>query len=367
MNNFWAEADSSAPFNMYKDKVHYDYILTAKMPIKFMIGNREAEYEDFEKANKHEGDYYFEKQVINLLKDEDWMQYPFDELGLGTQYGILENDLDTDLEIKVGISLNDAKEEVNENILKEDMESLLEGILDNLDSALVIDKDDVDRNVYMKVTGDPEKADIKIEHQENKQESLLIDIDKKLVTESKLILTNKESVYEVKLNDDGQIEKYLNNNLVESINFSKTSLTQFVKELFKEGYELQNSQGDVIDTDKAKQDIEKNIEQIDELQELQNELVDKVDQLTGVNESVQIDFPSTEFTQKVLTPNEMMITSFDNNLTDDQKVYILTKVDSLDAFKECLNQLCDLAEFNEDEPIISIDDYINNLNKGGIY
>ena len=109
MNNFWAEADSSAPFNMYKDKVHYDYILTAKMPIKFMIGNREAEYEDFEKANKYEGDYYFEKQVINLLKNEDWMQYPFDELGLGTQYGILENDLDTDLEIKVGISLNDAK------------------------------------------------------------------------------------------------------------------------------------------------------------------------------------------------------------------------------------------------------------------
>ena len=103
----------------------------------------------------------------------------------------------------------------------------------------------------MKVTGDPKKADIKIEHQENKQESLLIDIDKKLVTESKLILTNKESVYEVKLNDDGKIEKYLNNNLVESINFSKTSLTQFVKELFKEGYELQNSQGDVIDTDKG--------------------------------------------------------------------------------------------------------------------
>ena len=246
------------------------------------------------------------------------------------------------------------------------MESLLEGILDNLDSALVIDKDDVDRNVYMKVTGDPKKADIKIEHQENKQESLLIDIDKKLVTESKLVLTNKESIYEVKLNDEGKIEKYLNNNLVESINFSKTSLTQFVKELFKEGYELQNSQGDVIDTDKAKQDIEKNIEQIDELQELQNELVDKVDQLTGVNESVQIDFPSTEFTQKVLTPNEIMISSFDNNLTDDQKVYILTKVNSLDEFKECLNQLCDLAEFNEDEPIISIDDYINNLNKGGI-
>ena len=48
------------------------------------------------------------------------------------------------------------------------------------------------------------------------------------------------------------------------------------------------------------------------------------------------------------------------------QVYILTKVDSLDEFKECLNQLCDLAEFNENEPIISIDDYINNLNKGGI-
>ena len=37
MNNFWTEADSSAPFNMYKDKVHYDYILTAKMPIKFIL------------------------------------------------------------------------------------------------------------------------------------------------------------------------------------------------------------------------------------------------------------------------------------------------------------------------------------------
>ena len=105
----------------------------------------------------------------------------------------------------------------------------------------------------------------------------------------------------------------------------------------------------------------------EQLGKLLVELVDKVDQLTGVNESVQIDFPSTEFTQKVLTPNEIMISSFDNNLTDDQKVYILTKVDSLDEFKECLNQLCDLAEFNEDEPIISIDDYINNLNKGDIY
>lgn len=373
MNSFWNKLDSEASFNVYKDRVHYDYIITGQVPVKFIYGkNKEAQYEDFEAmADKEE--YYFEKQAAHLLNDEDFLQYSFEELSIGDVYCILENDIIENLDIKVGVTLKNAKKEVTEQNLKDDFIDLLQSIIDNLDPITIkdpdIDDDDYDdenedQQKTIKVIADMDKASVNL-LKNTVNESLLTDLDKKLVDENNILLNKNNTLYKLNLNENAKIDVYKNNELEESINFSKNGLCTLVRNLINEGYELKDKEGNTVDIDQSQKDLEQGIEKVDQLQQLKDELEDKVDAL--VNESKSIEsFPSSDFTNTQLSPNEILLINEDQ-LTEDQLNWIINEFESFLNFKSAMNQLCDMVDCDKDDKIISIDEYINKLNsKGGI-
>lgn len=215
---------------------------------------------------------------------------------------------------------------------------------------------------------------------DNMKESKLIDtVDRKLVMGGKLNFIKENNTKSIILNDDGIMELYENNKLINSKPFSKLGVQRECKSIFQEGYsayiklqedtksnEITDSNGDNVDLDQTKQNIEQSIEKVDELQDLKNQLQDKVDNLVNeskIEEEKINKFVSTPFTKNLLNSIEIYDLKPEEELTVEQVAYITKLFGSLEEFKESLIQLTELAAFPPQVHFISIDEYIQEMEK----
>ena len=74
------------PFDDYKDKVNYDYIIEAKMKYKFKGGNEEQKLDATDKIIEN---------IEKLISDEDYNKMYFDDVELGRVYPRLDEIDDT--------------------------------------------------------------------------------------------------------------------------------------------------------------------------------------------------------------------------------------------------------------------------------
>ena len=81
------------PFDDYKDKVNYDYIIEAKMKYKFKGGNEEQKLDATDKIIEN---------IEKLISDEDYNKMCFDDVELGRVYPRLD-EIDDTLDITFGI------------------------------------------------------------------------------------------------------------------------------------------------------------------------------------------------------------------------------------------------------------------------
>ena len=240
-------------FSNYRKKVNYDYILNATVKIS-------KEFHDI-------------NSIETLIDNEDFLQIYFPGPGLGRVY------VDTNLEkgflfFRFGISDIDKKEDFTSKNLKDDIIEMILSLNKNIDYFK-------DNNI--------ERGDIKL-HIIKDTESY----DKKLVNEGKLTFVSDMTEI-LKLTDDGNVEYYINNGLKESFAFSKQKVNTLCESLVQQGAWLEESEEleDNIDIEDVKQNTETGIEKIDELQDLKDELIDKVDTL--VKEEKELDlYPAIE-------------------------------------------------------------------------
>lgn len=279
-------------------------------------------------------------------------------------------------------------------------------------------------HVELDITGKPEIKILKNETESVKDnkvtESKIIDsIDRKLVMEGKLAFIKENNIKSIILNDDGIMELYENKKLIDSKPFSKLGVQRLYKSIMQENYsiyittgeypvysskkydtvdteeqaqdivaelnsqgigasyekdenlqedvksdEIKNSNGDNIDLEQTKQNIEQSIKKVDELQDLKDELQDKVDNLyneSKIEEEKITSFTSTPFTQKLLNTQEIYNLKPEEELTVEQVAYITNLFGSLDDFKESLIQLANTTTLPTEIHFISIDEYIKEM------
>ena len=247
---------SSQPFDSYKNKgVEYDYILQASVKLE--------EFNDDSKA-----------QLSSLLTNEDFLGIYFTQIALGRVYSKYEY-LNDKLHFTFGISLVDAPEKVTSKDLIDDIKEFIMSLNKN-----------IIQTPKLKIN----ECDIKVEIlSENK--AIIDNIDKRLVNESTISFTNGNNVQSLVLTSDGIVEKYINNTLNNTMPFSKLGVIRECKSLIANGYsltlkteaEIQNNNGDtsnVLDNpEQTKQELQQDIKDIDEIQDLKDELEDKLDTL----------------------------------------------------------------------------------------
>lgn len=349
----------SDPYWFYQDKVDYDYIIKVNMPIKYYVIGDEDD-KDIHESQYEQISENIQTGIESLISNEDYNGEYFPEVCLGGVYpGV--NEVSDDIEMYFGIITRDARGEITLDELKEDILEYMWNLNSNIDyDSSVSGFETEDENVEPKsIAFEPKgkRDDIKMHIEvlkEPKKESLDIDnIDRKLVNEGSLSFKKENSLYKLVLNDEGKVEQFVNEQLTESFNFSKSSLLKKVNELLSESYELFEAES--LDLEQSKEELEQGIELVDELQTLKDELTDKIDTL--VNESKE--FPSTEFTKRQLNVNELDLLDLTKSLTPEQIEYIETNVCSLEELKEGLLFLLELTGFKEE--LISIDDYVKQL------
>lgn len=247
---------SSQPFDSYKNKgVEYDYILQASVKLE--------EFNDDSKA-----------QLSSLLTNEDFLGIYFTQIALGRVYSKYEY-LNDKLHFTFGISLVDAPEKVTSKDLIDDIKEFILSL---------------NKNIIQTPKLKIKEGDIKVEIlSENK--AIIDNIDKRLVNESTISFTNGNNVQSLVLTSDGIVEKYINNTLNNTMPFSKLGVIRECKSLIANGYsltlkteaEIQNNNGDtsnVLDNpEQTKQELQQDIKDIDEIQDLKDELEDKLDTL----------------------------------------------------------------------------------------
>lgn len=347
------------PFDNYKDEVEYQYILKGVLPYKIVSINGSKPSED-QIIDSYEE---FENNIDTLLKNEDYIKDSFEEPGLGRVYCKLD-DMDENIEIIFGISTIDSEKTFTTQDLIDDVKEFMHVLDSNTDYVSVVGfggnedpRDDTDPvTLRIKQNGDIEVEVIK--EPKTKTE----EFDKRLVNENKLIFNKDNDQIILELKDDGNVEKSINTELKESFLFSKSAVVKECKECINLGYELQEAEiptknNEILNTEKTTQDLEKAIKDVDKLQDLKNELDDKVDTL--MNESKENNFPSTDFTQRTLNVNEIDSLNLNDNLNQDQIDFIVTNICSIDELKEGLIFLLSLTGFTDN--LISIDEYINQL------
>lgn len=192
-------------------------------------------------------------------------------------------------------------------------------------------------------------------------------LDKKIVENNILLFNRLNDTHKLLLNDDGIVEDYLNEKLCKSFNFSKLGLLRECKNLLQEGYILNeadimtnNNEDDTVDVldnpEQTKQDLQQDIKDVEEIQELQDELDNKLDTL---NEDLEesTEFPSTDFTENIISSNDISEEQFKINLTKEQINWIETNLGSLKEFTDALFALY----YTFGEGLISIDNYVKEL------
>lgn len=450
----------SNPFDHYKDEVEYNYILRGKLPFKLKADTRTSEDQKIEALEM------IEEDIESLLTNEDYMKESFEEPGLGRVYAKLDNTEDY-VEIVFGISVKDADQTFNIEDLKADVIEFMHCLDSNVEGAHVYgvggnddERDDTEpTTIYLKQNGD---IIVEVE-KEPKNESVSLDnIDRKLVSESKLTFQKDNLIESLVLTDDGMVEYYKEDKLQHSNPFSKLSLIRECKSILQEGFILVEQDDKLDDLEATQQNIEQGIEKVDQIQELKDELEDKVDKLmnesneieeqyvlglytsvnkdkddyefdvliknisengyyvadnieeamiiskeqaelfasdynkseqerngntelrvltvdeakellTSINDSKEVkeedtrsaEFPSSEFTQKILTSAEIKNIELQDELSIEQVGWIIVHFGSLETFQESLKTLATLTNFEGE--LISIDEYISELqNEGGI-
>lgn len=322
------------PFDYYKDKVKYDYVLKGKMKYSYDGGVERQQID---------ASFEIEKQIEELLKDEDYNKIIFDDVELGRVYPRLD-EMAEYIEITFGISLIDNEEKPTLQDLKEHVEEYMHVLDSNLNGVSVMGWYNEEEEVEPTLVWLKGSKDIQVEvidqPKEEKEESININtIDKKLVTEEKLSFKLNESIKELVLDDDGNIQKLENGKVIESCPFSKKTVINMTQEILNEGYticeaEVKTSNGETVDTEKEKEEIEQVSQEVDEIAAMKKQLQDKVDSI--VEESKEKEeiktFPESEFTNKILTQEEATYENIDKNLTDEQREFIVNNFDTLDVF-----------------------------------
>lgn len=229
------------PFLKYKDKVKYDYILQATSVV--------------------ECDANTVNEIIKLFSDEDFLAMYFEKVGLGCVYTQVEW-LNGKLRILFGITEVDCNQPFDEEYLENCIVDVVTSLNKNIDNIKI------------------EKGEIKVDLISKPVD--LENIDKKLVSENTIKFCNGDDTSCFSLTDDGIIEIYHNSKLENNFPFSKIGLIRECKNLLENDYSLVNDTFDK-ETDAAslKQELEQNIEAVDELQDLKDELQDKVNNLMG--------------------------------------------------------------------------------------
>lgn len=256
------------PFDDYKNKgVEYDYILSASVKIG-IVDN-------------------IIPNLINLLKDEDFLKIYFPDIALGRVYGKVEY-INEKLQFTFGISLVDAKQRPTSKDLSQNIKDFILSLNKNIETPKL----------------DIKESDIIVDIiTENK--NYLDNIDKKLVNEGKISFTRLNEVQSFELTSDGIVERYINGNLCNTMPFSKLGVLRECKALVTDGYTLTlNTWQDVkteaeIKTDKnsidnditldnpeeTKKELQQNIKDVEEIQNLKDELEDKLDTLNEDGET----------------------------------------------------------------------------------
>lgn len=408
----------SQPFDYYKNKnVEYDYILQAEVSVE---------------------DFTNQDELLFLIGDEDFMAIYFPQVALGNVYAKFNYSEDK-ITFTFGISLVDSKEKISVEILKNDIEKFILSL---------------NKNINQEPKLNIKKEDIKMEII-NENKDILNNIDKKLVSENKLLFSKDDNSKAYLLTDDGIVECYKNAKLEDIFSFSRLGVIRECKQLMQEGYTLLNELDDDLkylnnaikyatiqakstgfdqyiyvdkegnynysqvndekyhqgekyvgkietywensvlhtkyipvplepvteaeipyetsDTDKtdildnpekAKEDIKKDIQDVEEIQQLQNELDDKLDDLLEEADKSNDVFPSTDFTKNRLTSKQILDTNFKECLTAEQVAWITKHYGSFDEFEEYFKQFATIITFDDD--IISVDDYLKAMQDGGV-
>ena len=91
-------------------------------------------------------------------------------------------------------------------------------------------------------------------------------------------------------------------------------------------------------------------------------MIDKVDTLVNESED-RTKFSSSDFTNKPLSLDDLKNLDLEHNLNQEQIDWIDKTYGSLDDVTLALRDVFALLSFIEgSEPIISLDDYLNNIN-----
>ena len=255
---------SNQPFDDYKNKgVEYDYILSASVKIGIIDD--------------------IMPNLINLLKDEDFMKIYFPDIALGRVYGKVEY-INEKLQFTFGISLVDAKKRPTSKELSQNIKDFILSLNKNIETPKL----------------DIKESDITVDIiTENKK--YLDNIDKTLVNEGKVSFSRAGETQSLVLTSDGIVERYINEDLCNTMPFSKLGVIRECKALVTDGYTLtwtdrgtgnlqeatitpmNNNNDNKItlddDPEQIKKDLQQNIKDVDEIQTLKDELEDKLDTL----------------------------------------------------------------------------------------
>lgn len=344
--------ESQSPFDQYKDKVDYDLILQGTF--KFDIVGTDDEVTPAEDQIIWGTEDIF-KYIDNLMSNEDYLYDWFKETGIarGRIYPEFSDELinEDKLLFKFGISKLDAEKQLDSKDIQEQFEYWLENMADDVEwqteAGWSNEEEDVEvTSVMLKRTSEPEVKVLK-DDLTKKQESF----DKQLVYKGELYFkNNKNNFKHLVLTDEGNINIYDNDKLLETKVFSISTVNKLCEDFQNDGYDL----------DDMKQNLEDASGKIDELQNLKDEVEGKLDTL--MNESVENTFPSTDITKEPLSYSSFNEIDLDNQLTNEQKQWLIKNVGTVEDLKAALSDL--LLQFpNHNDPVISIDEYIEEVSK----
>lgn len=430
-----------------KDKIKFNYEFKVKFPIQYyVIGEDSNKIHDEQKLT-------ISDQVLQgieqTLLDRDYINEYFPKEDKIQQCYLDVNNVYDDIEMYFGFITD---KDVDINTIKKDIKIFMENLNSNIDYNSSINGIELDPT---SIAFRPNKSKPIQITQINNIKEINEAMDKELVTKGKLYFVKENSSKMVNLTDDGEVEFYENKELKSTIPFSKTGVIKECKDILAEGYILQeetenntNTDGTPdIDVQQTKKNLEQGIKDVDELQNLKDELNDKMNNLvkesvqddlyvlvlyTNVNDNLDPDviidnngvvqddldsapkyskeeveqmaknlndsinseqweircipvneatkmkmlnetkqlklenlkdesFPSTEFTQRELTPLEVNKLDCQQDLSIEQCAWIITHFDSLDNFEESFKQFINIISVGDNIPFISIDEYINGL------
>lgn len=146
--------------------------------------------------------------------------------------------------------------------------------------------------------------------------------DSQLVSNSKLSFIYNNNINTLALNDDGVVECIYNGKVTESFIFSKKAVADKCKQLFQEGYKLEeidmsNNNEDAIlqDTENVKQNLEKELDDVKKIKELKDEIDANMDDI--------LDESKLEEAETTPTQDDSGVSDVDNNL--NYGIVILSK------------------------------------------